>query len=791
MTESAGAGGGSIVVLGVGGTGRTHRLRLLAGDEAVWLPCSAYRPLTAGMVHDAIEAGPAMLVIDDAQWAEIEALDALIEVISNVPVVVSMTPWPTSPTHRAFVDAVQAVGSVERLDRLDDAGLATVVSGLTGRASSTDLVTALLDVTSGMAGWVADAVSTGFDGDLDDLPDQTAAAVRARVERHGDSVLELLELSALDTDPARPVEVHAAAFDDPDATETAVRAAGAVGPNGWTVPIVRRAIRHGLTSRRRRQRHDQLARLLVNTDPGAAIEHVLSGTRELPDHGDILTSAARRLAVTDGPRCLELLERAAEVGPLGADLTVIEATAAFWAGRHDVLGRLAPPETTTRSQREQLARLGFGIDVRDLRWSHATDRPVGAEMQAFADTCLGRPVDLDSGSTPGRGDARHDGLLPLRLVTGLQSVIDGRADDGLEQLVLAADDADRAPWEVPLGITSHAVGALAALWVGDLPAAASLLDRAIQLDSGGAGEARTHRLLSAYVGLLGGSSADALAVVEAGDAPTWPQRDRLLVSAIDAAIARRSGDTQRLRDAWARSEAALLRPSSSWLLFDPVVELVTAGARLGDERRVSPVATALSEQLLAMPASGAGPSAAHWLSLQLALARRDDDGVLNAADAIEQLGPTDPRNRARALAARHWADLAVGSVDEASALRVMEALAPVGDGWEASRLLGQTALDHADPQAARRLLEAARSLVSDPADDAGNDGLVALGLSEREAEVAVLVTEGKTHREVGATLFISPKTVEHHVAKIRQKLGVGTRAEMMATVRRATAGRES
>ncbi len=61
-------------------------------------------------------------------------------------------------------------------------------------------------------------------------------------------------------------------------------------------------------------------------------------------------------------------------------------------------------------------------------------------------------------------------------------------------------------------------------------------------------------------------------------------------------------------------------------------------------------------------------------------------------------------------------------------------------------------------------------------------------LRQREAEVAVLVTEGNTHREVGSTLFISPKTVEHHVAKIRQKLGVSTRAEMMATVRQATSG---
>ena len=64
------------------------------------------------------------------------------------------------------------------------------------------------------------------------------------------------------------------------------------------------------------------------------------------------------------------------------------------------------------------------------------------------------------------------------------------------------------------------------------------------------------------------------------------------------------------------------------------------------------------------------------------------------------------------------------------------------------------------------------------------DALVALGLSDREAEVALMVVEGRTHKEIGAQLFISPKTVEHHVAKIRQKLGATSRAELVATIRR-------
>ena len=43
--------------------------------------------------------------------------------------------------------------------------------------------------------------------------------------------------------------------------------------------------------------------------------------------------------------------------------------------------------------------------------------------------------------------------------------------------------------------------------------------------------------------------------------------------------------------------------------------------------------------------------------------------------------------------------------------------------------------------------------------------------------------DGRTHREIGAELYISAKTVEHHVANVRQKLGATTRAELLAAIR--------
>jgi predicted ATPase/DNA-binding CsgD family transcriptional regulator len=54
-------------------------------------------------------------------------------------------------------------------------------------------------------------------------------------------------------------------------------------------------------------------------------------------------------------------------------------------------------------------------------------------------------------------------------------------------------------------------------------------------------------------------------------------------------------------------------------------------------------------------------------------------------------------------------------------------------------------------------------------------------LSQREREVLRLLAAGRTDREIAATLFISIRTVERHVAHIFNKLGVHTRTAAVAT----------
>ena len=59
------------------------------------------------------------------------------------------------------------------------------------------------------------------------------------------------------------------------------------------------------------------------------------------------------------------------------------------------------------------------------------------------------------------------------------------------------------------------------------------------------------------------------------------------------------------------------------------------------------------------------------------------------------------------------------------------------------------------------------------------------GLTEREVAVLRLIVAGRSNRQIGAELFISPKTASVHVTNILRKLGVSTRAQAAALAERA------
>ncbi len=51
-------------------------------------------------------------------------------------------------------------------------------------------------------------------------------------------------------------------------------------------------------------------------------------------------------------------------------------------------------------------------------------------------------------------------------------------------------------------------------------------------------------------------------------------------------------------------------------------------------------------------------------------------------------------------------------------------------------------------------------------------------LTAQELQVAIAVGEGKTNKEAAAALFLSPKTIEFHLAHIYRKLGIHTRTQL-------------
>ena len=58
------------------------------------------------------------------------------------------------------------------------------------------------------------------------------------------------------------------------------------------------------------------------------------------------------------------------------------------------------------------------------------------------------------------------------------------------------------------------------------------------------------------------------------------------------------------------------------------------------------------------------------------------------------------------------------------------------------------------------------------------------GLTARELEVLVLVSEGMSNGQIAARLVLSERTVDHHVGAILRKLKVRTRAEASAKAAR-------
>jgi DNA-binding NarL/FixJ family response regulator len=160
-----------------------------------------------------------------------------------------------------------------------------------------------------------------------------------------------------------------------------------------------------------------------------------------------------------------------------------------------------------------------------------------------------------------------------------------------------------------------------------------------------------------------------------------------------------------------------------------------------------------------------------------------------AAVALDGGAPAEAAELARSGAAR--AD-AVGAVVHAARLRALagRALGTLGERDAAVAELTRAEEELAACGAHRLRDEAARELrrlgvraSARQRRGAGGSGLDAL--SGREREIAELVAQGRTNREIAGALFLAEKTVEGHLSNIFAKLGVSSRAAVAGAIGRS------
>lgn len=226
-----------------------------------------------------------------------------------------------------------------------------------------------------------------------------------------------------------------------------------------------------------------------------------------------------------------------------------------------------------------------------------------------------------------------------------------------------------------------------------------------------------------------------------------------------------------------------------------------------------------AEALLALtvadgvPVAWSGQVALLWARVTVALGRREPDralALLDEAGLLSEPG-TPGRGTMRLLLARGETLAALGRLDEAELVlaRLRDAAERQGARaplWPTYLALGAIAHRQGRPDAAQQAYSAANALVSLLAEELPNPELRAGllqgalaripsrygpssrrarasqfdGLTTREVEVATLVAQGRSNREIAEALVIGDRTVETHISNIFAKLRVASRQEVAA-----------
>ena len=793
-------------VVGAGGHGKSVLLDALA---------TAFRAsgiaVRTDLPVDGLGAAEALLV-DDAHLLGADELRRLATLTGGW-LVVAHRPWPRSPELTALGAALAARRAPVVLGPLDATGIAVRAERLLGRRIDDRSVAAVLDRTGGVP-MLVDRLLTATDGEAG-LVAQLGYALAAQPAGAVELLLHLAAGAALDAELLLPLLGLGTTAELDERVEAAV-AAGLLAADGRAIPLVSAAV-------------------LARTPPATrtAARRALA-ERELERGGDVV-GAARGLVGSGaaGPRMAELFTTAGDLllraGAPDAEAMFAAATAAGTppltvAARRAHAALVRGDGDAALAEADRVLSAADQVAREDVALASTVAAAVlarrgllarSAELYRYVDSVTGRASALAVPVLVGTGSAvaaqgRPTGAPTLLtgaedlVADGIRESVSGSPTAALSLLTRAAAMMEADARAVLLPDHPAALAAIVAVHCGELDVARSVLERALRSRMGGRAAAVRHRLLLGWISLAGGAVPAAKAALT-GVGQGLEPRDEFLAAALEVALARRTGDLAALIPAWGRAREAVVRHPVDLYMLHGLGELTIAATRLREPSWVAPHLDEADALLgrLGDPALWAAPL--HWARLQAAILAESRDQAARHADALGRAAGGSRYAAAMATVAPHWVRMLDADIDPEGVESAARGLHAVGMAWEGGKLAGQAAIRTRDRKAMSTLLQTARALqssgpVADVAPDAETppSGIAVVAapprepapaeepsgpLSEREREVAALLVDGKTYKEIGEQLFISAKTVEHHVARMRQRLGSTSRGELFAQLR--------
>lgn len=787
------------VLVGTAGSGKSMGLRHL---HDLFLDRSRDALLVHDHSEDLADVPLAhVLLVDDLHLLGESQLRRLIERAEDpgASLIVARRPWPAHPAVRAiagrleqFIPAV-VLGHVSRSDLLDR----LVALGLTMADTCVDHI---LQATRGIA-WLVDASvqhhdarDCAHDGSHTELDRSLAELVMHRIDDMDDGLRRTVEEICV----AAPGEVRTPAGADGQDWVMQGYAQGLLLRSGETAPLVRAAVREAMPTQR-------LIDLCARHPEAMEQREGLRPIRD-PRVAEALIVSADRMLPTQPARAAELYDAAVECGADPQVLAARRARAAWSAGDLDRVTSLVEDVVTTAPPEVSSSMMAVSAAM----WSTRAMMPLAHDVYrhsppqdavAFANAtiaAIGVGAERPSAPTPpGRLPSVLSVAMEL-LQTGLSGTLTPQgSESALPVLVRSAEMYTTAHHSGTLCELPAVIAAVVALDLGRLATAQSVLDDAIARQHGGPWALPRLLLWSAWVAVQRAQPVIAKQLLEqAGTASpaTLATRDALLMHAVRVALARRYDDASGLEAAWQDARVSLLRADIDLYLLHPLAELISAATRAGDAARIQPHLTRAREIVDALGNPPIWAAHVHWAGIQQGILLSRPDRLLPHARALVTAAGSSRVAAGMAKAGRVWTDVLAGTVDADAVVSAAEGLAAIGLMWDAARLAGHGAARSDDRRIAAQLLACARELhpndgtrrpTTVPSDDgeSATRGAPEEVLSEREIEVARLVLQGKTYAEIGESIFISPRTAEHHIAHIRRRLGATSRSEVLARLR--------